>query len=139
MPVVAGLESGTRRIEPKRLRALSTDLRLVVSDAPLRVLARVVAGSLTLPDDADVSAYLGKNPWSDPDAYRREVYDHMQSRHPADADRRAGTELVIPDADLPVLNIVLADFYECYSGGRPWTRLRTREREAEERLAAQLP
>ena len=48
-------------------------------------------------------------------------------------------ELMIPAADLPRLNPVLHDFYECYSGGRQWTGLSDDDRLVFARRAAQLP
>jgi len=46
---------------------------------------------------------------------------------------------MIPAADLPRLNPVLHDFYECYSGGRQWTGLSDDDRLVFARRAAQLP
>ena len=94
---------------------------------------------LQLDQGSGVADFLGRDPWGDLDAYRREVFDPMQ---PGDAtvaaDARQRTRVEIPIHDLPRINSVLGEFYDGYSAGAWWSGIGVPERAIFERLVAQV-
>ena len=118
---------------------MSGTLELRLSRSVVERFQHVVAAVLRLSSHTDVAGYLGADPWGDLEAFRREVYEPMQTSDPAKGRQPVGTVRVgIATSDLAEMNRVLDDPYESYSGGRRWLTITPEQRTMFERLAAQL-
>jgi hypothetical protein len=114
-------------------------LQLRLSEPVRQAFARVLDCVLRLDRGSDVADFLGRDPWGDLSAYRREVFNPMQSPGAAvEAESGRPPAVAIALHDLPRINAVLHDFYEGYSGGCPWAGIDDEERAILERLAAQV-
>lgn len=91
-----------------------------------------------MPEGSDVDAYLSAAPWGDLEEFRNTIYYPLRGRDVRAIQRESGVELAVPAGDVEPLRAVIDGLAESYSGGTPWTTLRRDERDAVERLLAQM-